>query len=299
MGPSLAVVLLAATTTLLAPAAFASAPSAPVADAGFGAPQPVTIDGYSAGAMEPFISRDGHDLFFNTTNQSPDIPAIQLATRVSTQEFTYQGPLAGANDPPALSATPSMDDAGTLYFISTRSYPQTLSTVYAGTFAAGQLTAVHLVAGVSAPSPGTVDFDVEVSPDGSTLYVSVGQFGSGSTPTGAGLAVYDKTGSSFVLDPQSARILHAVNRKGILTYAASISSDGLELFFTRAKPTGGHPSIYRAVRSTTGGAFGHVQRLADITGFAEAPSLSADGSTLYYHLLVGSRFDIESVSRGQ
>jgi hypothetical protein len=37
--------------------------------------------------------------------------------------------------------------------------------------------------------------------------------------------------------------------------------------------------------------------VAAVTGFAEAPSLSADGSTLHYHLLVGSQFEIESVTR--
>ena len=40
-----------------------------------------------------------------------------------------------------------------------------------------------------------------------------------------------------------------------------------------------------------------MQRVAAITGFAEAPSISADGSTLYYHLLVDDQFDIESVTR--
>jgi hypothetical protein len=83
----------------------------------------------------------------------------------------------------------------------------------------------------------------------------------------------------------------------MLTYAASISGNGLELFFTRDDPAGGQPGIYRAVRKRLGKPFGHVQRVAAVTGFAEAPSLSADGSTLYYHLLVGSQFQIESVSR--
>ncbi len=40
-----------------------------------------------------------------------------------------------------------------------------------------------------------------------------------------------------------------------------------------------------------------MQRVAAITGFAEAPSISADGTILYYHLLVGEQFDIERVTR--
>jgi hypothetical protein len=125
----------------------------------------------------------------------------------------------------------------------------------------------------------------------------VGQFNGGSAPESAHLALFEEEGSGFVADPASSRILGAVNKATMLTYAASISTDGLELFFTRASPSGGDPVIYRAVRKRLGQPFGHVQRVAAITGFAEAPSISADGSTLYYHLLVGDQFDMESVSR--
>ena len=295
-------VLLSAPVLVLSAVTASAAPATrrPVAQGlyrGFTDPQAVIIEGYSATAMEPFISRDGRYLLFNTSNQSPDIAALQYATSVSPGIFAYQGPVAGTNDPSFLSGTPSMDDDGNLYFVSPRSYSQTLSTVYTGSFASGRVASVHLVPGLGVAAAGTVDFDVEVSPDGASLYVSVGQFNGAAAPQSAVLSIYDRTGSSFTLDPRSARILRAVNKRGMLTYAASISTDGLELFFTRANPAGGNPAIYRAVRRTSGQPFGHVQRLAAITGFAEAPSLSADGSTVYYHLLVGSQFDIESVTR--
>ncbi len=264
---------------------------------GFTDPQPVTIRGYSGSAMEPFISGDGRYLLFNTSNVSPNIPALEYATRVDAQTFSYQGQISGANDPGVLSGTPTMDEEGNLYFVSTRSYSQTLSTIYTGQFASGQVTDVRLAPGVSAASAGIVDFDVDVSPDGNSLYVSVGQFDGGSGPQNSSIVLFDKEGSGFVADPDSARILHAVNSKKMLDYAASISSDGLELFFTRASPSGSVPTIYRAVRTRIGRPFGHVQMVAAITGFAEAPSLSADGSTLYYHLLVGDQFDIETVTR--
>lgn len=264
---------------------------------GFTDPQPVTIAGYTGTAMEPFISPDGQYLFFNTSNQAPNIPAIQYATTVDGQSFDYQGQVEGVNEAGVLSGTPSMDDNGNFYFISTRSYAQTLSTVYTGQFDAGQVSDVHLVPGVSGAAGGIVDFDADVSPDGNTLYVSVGKFDDGSGPESARLTLFDKSGAGFVADPESAHLLHAVNKKKTLNYAASISSDGLELFFTRAKVSGGEPAIYRAVRKKTNRPFGHVQPVAAITGFAEAPSLSADGSTLYYHLLVGDQFDIEDVTR--
>jgi hypothetical protein len=257
----------------------------------------VTIQGYSASAMEPFISRDGQFLFFNTSNVPPNIPSLQFATRIDAQTFKYQGQVAGVNRSGVLSGTPTMDRNGMLYFISPRSYPQTLSTVYAGQFASGQVAAVQLVSGVSGGTPGVVDFDVEVSPDGATLYVSVGHFSGGSNPDSASLAIFDKTGTGFIPDPHSAQILHSVNQAGMLTYAASVSTDGLELFFTRASPVGGGPSIYRAVRKRIGLPFGHVQRVGAATGFVEAPSISADGTTLYFHRLVGTHFEIESAIR--
>jgi hypothetical protein len=68
-----------------APALTAAAPSmAKAAYRGFSDPQPVTIVGSTGSAMEPFISRDGSSLLFNTSNQSPDIAALQYATRVSS-----------------------------------------------------------------------------------------------------------------------------------------------------------------------------------------------------------------------
>ncbi len=247
--------------------------------------------------MEPFISPDGQYLFFNTSNQTPDIPAIQYATSVDGQTFNYQGQVEGVNEAGVLSGTPSEDEDGNFYFVSTRSYGQTLSTVYRGQFDAGQVSDVQLVPGVSGATGGIVDFDADVSPDGNTLYVSVGTFADGSGPERASLALFDKAGSGFVADPDSSHLLRAVNKKQTLNYAASISSNGLELFFTRTTLSGGEPTIYRAVRKQTSRPFEHVQKVAAISGFAEAPSLSADGSTLYYHLLVGDQFDIEEVTR--
>ena len=295
--PSIACVLLAALATTLACSATASAG----VYRAFSDPQPVTISGYSGSAMEPFISRDGQYLLFNTSNVAPSIPSLQYATRVNAQTFEYQGEILGeaVNEAGVLSGTPTMDDEGNLYFVSPRSYGQTLSTIYSGRFSGGTVTGVHLVPGVSGGLPGTVDFDVEVSADGDTLYVSVGQFeADGAGPMKASLELFDKVGASFVPDPHSAKLLHKIDNHGELDYAASISSNGLELFFTRASPALGQPpAIYRSARSSTSRPFGHVQRVAAITGFDEAPSIGADGTTLYYHALVGDQFEIYSVTR--
>jgi Tol biopolymer transport system component len=265
----------------------------------FGDPQPVTIEGYPGSAEEPFITPDGAYLLFNSSEATPTF-ALQLARRVDAQTFEYEGEIQGenVNEPEFLSGTPSLDEEGDLYFISNRSYSQTLSTVYAGAFSQGTVTGVHLVPGVAGEAPGKVDFDVDVSPDGSTLYVSVGQFGVGGGPTSSSIVLFERAGAGFVRDPKSAKILRAVNQVGTLDYAADPSSDGLELFFTAATPALGRPpAIYRATRSSTSKPFGAVEPITAITGFAEAPSISADGKTLYYHEMVGSEFEIETVTR--
>ena len=98
----------------------------------------MTILGYRASAMEPFVSLDGRYLLFNTTNVAPAIPALQFAVRSGPRTFTYGGPIRAANQPGFLSGTPSMDRNGTLYFVSTRDYAARLATVYAGRFDSGR-----------------------------------------------------------------------------------------------------------------------------------------------------------------
>jgi hypothetical protein len=290
---------------MLAPAAILAALAccSPARASTYGAftdPQTVTILGYSGSAMEPFISSDGRYLLFNTSNVAPGIPALEFATRIDAQTFEYRGEIEGANEPGVLSGTPTMDEEGNLYFVSPRSYPQTLSTIYTGRFSSGVVSGVHLLPGVSGGAPGTVDFDVSVSPDGASLYVSAGQFGGGAGPTSSVLELFDRVGSGFVLDPHSSRWLQAVNKTGMLDYAASVSSNGLELFFTRANPARGAqglPEIYRAARTTKSRPFSQVQRIGAITGTAEAPAISFDGTVLYYHQIIGGTFVIRSVSR--
>jgi len=291
----------AAVAVVLAASVIATAGATPVGGSdryrAFSRPQRVIIVGYTGSAMEPFVSLDGRYLVFNTSNVPPSVPALQYAVASGAQRFTYRGPVAGANQAGYLSGTPSMDGNGNLYFVSNRNYAPHFATIYAGRFNAGAVVGVHPVPGVTAGAAGLVDFDVDVSPDGNTLYVSVGQFGSGSAPSQADLVVYDRAGNGFVQDPRSAEVLRSVDQAGLLTYAASVSADGRELFFTRADPAGGVPQIYRASRTSVSQPFRTVQRVASISGFAEAPALSADGNTLYFHQRVGDRFVIEDVTR--
>ena len=120
---------------------------------GFGAEQRVAIRGYAGDAMEPFITRDGRYLFFNNRNDPRIDTNLHYAERVDDLTFDYRGELQGANSP-VLDAVPSMDRDGNLYFISTRSYAQTLSTLYRGRFRAGAsatLAVASAVAGAARP----------------------------------------------------------------------------------------------------------------------------------------------------
>jgi Tol biopolymer transport system component len=263
---------------------------------GFAHPRAVVIRGYAGNAMEPFITPDGRYLLFNNSNSAKHT-TLRYATRLDDTTFVYGGKVSGANDSPALTAVPTVTAGGTLYFISTRSYSQTLSTVYKTQFRVGEATGVAPVAGLAAPRLGIVNFDVDVSSDGQSLYVSQGAFSGGSSPDAASIILYARRAGGFVRDPASDRLMKDVNDPSALNYAADISPDGSVLLFTRAV-TGAPPQIYRAERSDPSRPFGDVQLVAAATGYVEAPSLSGDGRLLYYHHKTGNHFMIFVVSRG-
>jgi Tol biopolymer transport system component len=259
-------------------------------------PQPVTIEGYSQDAMEPFVSPDGNYLFFNNSNSLPQTN-LYYATRVDDVTFQFKGEIGGANAP-GLNAVASMDSNDTFYFVSTRSYAQTFSTIYWGMFSNGSVTNVAIVPGISKDKSGDVNFDQCISPDGSTLYFVDGVFNGGSVPQRASIAIAHRDGDHFVRLKSSAKIMHEINTNG-LNYAPDISKSGLEFFFTRieGRPPKPPPVIYTATRASTSEPFGKPRKIEAITGFAEAPALSPDEKSLYYHLQVNGTFVIYRLTR--
>lgn len=263
----------------------------------FADPMPVTIAGYGGDAMEPFISKDGQVLFFNSRNDPSVDTDLYWAARVDDQSFGFRGAVAGANGA-ALDAVASLDQLGNFYFVSTRSYTATLSTIYRGSWSAGGLTNVAIVPGVSLQQAGSVNFDAEISADGQTLWFADGRYSPTGVLQSASIAVATRQGASFVRPANGATLLASVNSGG-LDYAPSVSVDGLELFFTRVDSvtSGASPAIYRALRADTGSVFGPAARVAGASGFVEAPSLSADGHLLYFHKLVNGSFVIQLMRR--
>jgi WD40 repeat protein len=285
--------ILLATLAACGPASRQPTPDAPL-DHSFTDPRCAAIRGYTGDAMEPFLTRDGRYLLFNTSNAPTAQTDIQVARVIDDLTFDYVGPLVGANSA-ALDGVPTVSSDGTLFFVSVRSYDATGATIYRGRFRDGVADRVALVDGLPR-GPGLVHFDVEVSADGSTLYYARGIFDGGPVPKSADLAVAVGQGTSFVPSNALTAALGAVNTRGALEYAAAISPDGRELFFTRLS-NGDQTGIYRTVRPNASAAFGAPGRIAAITGFVEAPTLSSDGQRLYYHQRVGDRFAVCRVRR--
>jgi Tol biopolymer transport system component len=273
----------------------AQAPPAPPAPEDFANPQRVTITGYVGDAMEPFVSPDGRLLFFNNLNDPSVDTNLHWAERVDELTYRYLGELAGANSK-QLDGVASLDREGTFFFVSTRSYAETASTLYRGRFAAGEVSGVELVPGVSTSTPGIVNFDAEISRDGSTLYFVEGRFAAGSpVPASADILIATRDGNRFTRTAEGAVILRAVNSLDALEYAPAISASGLELVFTRL--AGSDAALYAATRLSTSSSFGPPRRIAAITGFAEGPTFSPDEKSLYYHQRDAVQFVLYRVSR--
>lgn len=262
----------------------------------FGNPERVTIRGYTGDAMEPFITRDGRYLFFNNLNEPTVNTNLYYAERVDDLNFELKGEISGVNTP-ALEGVASMDREGNFYFVSPRSYPQTLSTIYRGRFANGRVSGVELVSGISRKKAGIVNFDVEVSADGNDLYFVDGRFQPGKGVQTADLVVAHRHGSAFERANDSSTIFKNVNTEA-LEYAAAISADGLELFFTRFDSSKlPMPALFRAARKSKNEPFEAPERVAAAQGFVEGPTLSPDEHSLYYHKKEATGFVIYRMTR--
>jgi hypothetical protein len=196
-----------------------------------------------------------------------------------------------------------MDRLGNFYFVSPRSYDNTGSTIHRGKFKDGVVTNIAVVNGLRLEQPGQVNFDVEVSADGNTLYfVDSDMRGAnpatmGNGPKNADFAIAARRGSGFERLAKGPEILAAVNTADNLEFGAGISADDRELFFTRFTVKDKSFGIWRAARPRADVPFEAPRRLVGIDGFVEAPSLSPDGLSLYYHKRDNDRFAVWRVTR--
>lgn len=269
----------------------------------FSNPQKVTINNYTGDAMEPFITRDNAYLFFNSLNDGQDT-SLYYATRVSDTEFTSQGKIGGVNGAqPHLDAVASMDTVDTgsgysFYYISTRDWPANYHNVMTGTFSGGTVSGLtHLDGDFYIEQSGWIIMDGEISPDGNDYYFVNAHFSGGAVPDRSDIGIARKSGSAFNKYANSETLMASVNTDRCLEYAPSISSDGLELYFTRLKLCPLTSEILVAKRASTLDPFGAPERIGAISGFSEAPSITADDNTLYYHMKDNGIYTIYKVSR--
>jgi len=250
----------------------------------FGQPVKVAMIGYSGNIMEPFISRDGNTLLFNNLNAAPENTNLHWATKINDTTFQYQGEITGVNTPD-LEGVPTLDSSGNLFFVSTRNYATTLSTLYQCNFSNGTATNVQIVNGVSKLQAGWVNFDVEVSADGQYLYFVDAQFDQTGNPSSADLTIAKKNGSGFQRLPNSNEIMKNINTDA-LEYAACISANQLQLYFTRiGLPVTANtlPQIFVSTRQKNNDPFGTPTKIQSISGFSEATTIAPDQKILYYH----------------
>ncbi|MBC7887902.1 MAG: hypothetical protein H7Z13_08425 [Ferruginibacter sp.] len=258
----------------------------------FDQPCKVEINGFSGNIMEPFLSRDGNVLLFNNLNSTPENTNLHWATKINDTTFQYKGEIAGVNTM-SLEAVPTLDNSGNLYFVSDRNYAATVSTLYQCSFSNGSATGVQLIDGVSKLKAGWVNFDIEVSASGQSLYFVDAQFDKNANPATADLVIAGKNGAGFQRSSKSSALLKNINTEDALEYAACISANELVLYFTRIQlpfTVTTSPEIFVSTRQHTDAAFGIPSKIKSIAGFAEAPTIAPDQRTLYYHQKEDDKF---------
>ena len=277
--------------------------SPPLAYPSFGSELDVNIIGLSFDAMEPFISPDGNYLFFNNVNDGIDTKLF-YATKINNSTFTFVGELTGTNQTtaPHLDAVADMDSNGNFYWTSTRNYPTELDNLFHGTFNSGNVLNIERVHGdFNMNIAGWLIMDHGISLDGEFLYFNNARFDGqncqGACETHIGVAKKENV-TTFNKLPNSTSILQNINDANYIYYAPCISSDNLELYYTRYLKGQITPNtvfeICVAIRNNSLDSFSVPKVLFSetISNIIEAPTLTVDKKIMYYHKKTGSSHKI-------
>lgn len=266
----------------------------PISYPSFGAEIEVTINGISFDSMEPFISSDGNYLFFNNLNDGINTKLF-YSTKINDSTFNYAGELTGTNQStvPHLDAVADMDSEGNFYWTSTRNYPAELDNVFRGSFIFGKVIDIERVHGdFNMNTPGWLIMDHGISLDGQFLYFNNARFDDANCqgPCETTIGIAQKiNASTFNTLPNSVSILQNINDADYIYYAPCISSDNLEIYFTRyLKGQITSSTVFEicvAVRNNSTDQFSIPKVLFSefISDLIEAPTLTTDKSIIYYH----------------
>lgn len=252
----------------------------------FAAPQPVALRGYDGHAMEPFISRDGATLFFNSRNGPRDQTDIFRARRVDALTFDFLGPVPGANSA-KLDGVPSLARDGTFALISVRDVEARAATIWTGAWDGTRVSRLNLERALSPGALPLFNMDAEISADGEEIYFTDNRWAPFGPPSTSDFHVALRENGAWRRAPERDGWFAAVNTRA-LEYAASISADEREFYFTRLTTGFLKPlrlQIMVATRARDTDPFGAPAAIPVINGFVEAPAVAPDGA-LYYHAKV-------------
>ena len=256
----------------------------------------VDIVGYDGHVMELGISHDGKFLLFNDRNKPNK--DMHWATKIDDVTYQYQGRVENTVSD-TVDGTPSLSRDGTLYYTTLKE--RNAVTMYKAEFVDGVAENPVPLEGDIFPTipPSThgrwIVLDPDVSDDERFLYYSEGLFGGGAMPSIFNVRGAIKSGRSYRKLPDE--YLKNINTSN-LEYAPAISNDGLTMFFTKANKDPGAPlGIFVAKRSALDRPFRTPERISAITGAVEAPVLSGDEKTLYYHRMHEGKFRAYKVTK--
>ncbi|WP_417236911.1 hypothetical protein [Bizionia paragorgiae] len=260
----------------------------------FGPPIELTVNGLSFDAMEPFISPDSNYLFFNSLNDGINTK-LYYATKINDSTFNFVGELAGANQTtsPQLNAVADLDANSNFYWTSTRDYPNNLNTLFHGIFNSGTVNNSTRVQGdFNMNTPGWLIMDHGISLDGNFLYFNNARFDDANCqgPCETTLGIAERVNpTTYNTLQNSTTILQNINDPNFIYYAPFISSDNLELYYTRFLKGPISPNtvfeICVAIRPNSSATFSTPTVLFSetITNLIEAPTLTVDKRIMYYH----------------
>jgi hypothetical protein len=269
-------------------------------------PLPVQLDGYDGDCMEPFITGDGNYLLFNNSNSGLVETHIHLSKKVGENHFQHLGFLTGSVSK-SKDMAPTIDADGNLYYTCLLTYEKGGNSIYSGKFADEKLQNISLPKGdISPHKPAEINMDCDVSKDGNTLILSRAHFANYLLPPDkSDLAIAEKANGKFSLNPQSQSVLSKLNTDN-LEYAPCQTSDQLELYFTRAskkavlgdsKKFEPQLRIMVARRKDRFSPYEQPERIATLTGFIEAPTITDDKREMFFHKKVGDKFRLFRATR--